>query len=181
MLAHLSHQDDRAGFLGTLERLLAVHPPRIAERIDGPLDLLGPDDLIQAALTPVVRRPWAQLPSGRLAVAIGDAWIANDPITGQGANLGSHCAWVAAHAIAAGGPYDEDFGRRLDDEMWRFAGPVTAWTNAFLQPPPPHVMALLAAAAREQEIASLFFNLFNDRVRMWALLSTPDRVTALAA
>lgn len=42
-------------------------------------------------------------------------------------------------------------------------------------------MALLAAAAKDQEIAGLFFNLFNDPVRLWALLSTPDRVAALAA
>lgn len=109
VLAHLSYHDNRTGFIGTCQRLLAVHAPRIAERIDGALDLLGPDDLIQGALTPVVRRPWTRLPNGRLAVAIGDAWITNDPITGQGANLGSHCAWVAAHAIAADGPFDEAF------------------------------------------------------------------------
>lgn len=88
---------------------------------------------------------------------------------------------MTAHAIAAGGPFDEGFARRLDDEMWRFAGPVTAWTNAFLQPPPDHVLRLLAAAAKNQALADLFFNLFNDPVRLWALLADPGRVYALAA
>lgn len=176
-LTRLSSEDPR-GFTRTVEGLLADHAPRIAERIDT-LALLGPDDLLQGALTPVVRQPWAVLPTGRIALAIGDAWITNDPITGQGANLGSHCAWVTADAIVAGGPYDETFARRLGAEMWKFAGPVTEWTNASLQPPPEHVLAFLAAATHNQKLADLFFTLFNDPVRLWAILSDPDRTQLL--
>jgi hypothetical protein len=177
LLTHLPC-DDLQGFTRTVESLLAEHAPRVAERIDT-LALLGPDDLLQGALTPVVRQPWAVLPTGRIALAIGDAWITNDPITGQGANLGSHCAWVTADAIVAGGPYDESFAQRLGAKMWKFAGPVTEWTNASLQPPPDHVLAFLAAAAHDQKLADLFFNLFNDPVRLWAILSDPDRTQML--
>ncbi|GAA2862165.1 hypothetical protein GCM10020220_059190 [Nonomuraea rubra] len=103
----------------TLLGLLREHAPRLAEVADpAAFELLGPDDLLQGAVTPTVRRPVAELPSGRIALAVGDAWIVNDPITGQGANLGSRCAWIAAEAIAAGGPYDAAFARATADRMW---------------------------------------------------------------
>jgi 2-polyprenyl-6-methoxyphenol hydroxylase-like FAD-dependent oxidoreductase len=105
--------------------------------------------------------------------AIGDAWIVNDPILGQGANIGSHCAWVAAQAPAAGPEPDADLGRRLEAEMWAFAGPVTALTNAFLQPPPPHVVELLEAATAQQAVADAFVAGFADPVRLAHLLGTP--------
>jgi hypothetical protein len=35
-----------------------------------------------------VRAGWAALPGGKYAMAMGDAWVVNDPVTGQGANLG---------------------------------------------------------------------------------------------
>ncbi|WP_214105139.1 hypothetical protein [Acrocarpospora catenulata] len=131
----------------------------------GSFGVLGPDDLLQGAITPVVREPVAKLPSGKVALAVGDAWITNDPITGQGANLGSHCAWVAAEAITTGGPYDERFAQAVADSMWEVAGPVTDWTNAFLQPPAEHVQRFLAGAAADPELAALFADLFGDPVR----------------
>jgi hypothetical protein len=75
------------------------------------------------------------------------AWITNGPITGQGADPGSRCAGVTAEAIAGGGPYREEFGRSVAAEMWRVAGPVTEWSNAFLQPPAEHVFRLFTGAA----------------------------------
>ncbi|GII62902.1 alanine-phosphoribitol ligase [Sphaerisporangium krabiense] len=178
----LSYRENPGLFLHLLEKTLAEHAPRLAERIEpGAFDLLGPDDVLQGGVTPVVRRPFATLPSGRIALAIGDAWITNDPITGQGANLGSHCAWVTADAIAGGGPYDEEFARSLATEMWKVAGPVTDWTNAFLGTPPDHVLRLFGAAARDPFVADHFVNLFGDPVRAWALLGDPDAVDALLA
>ncbi len=169
-------------FLPTLVERLQTYAPAVAARIDPTaFALAGPRDWAQVALTPAVRRAWHLLPSGRLAVAIGDAWITNDPITAQGANLGSHSAWVAAEHIAAGGPFDTAFGRRLEDAMWAYAGPVTASTNAFLQPPPPHAVELLVAAARQPEVADRYVNLFDDPVAMWHTLSSPTGVAAFIA
>src|SRR5918992_558665 len=61
----------------------------------------------------------AQLSGDRYALAVGDAWVLNDPISGQGANLGSLCAFALADLISAGGPYDEEFCRRAEKEVWR--------------------------------------------------------------
>ena len=54
------------------------------------------------------------------------------------------------------------------------AGPVTAWTNAFLQPPPPHVGQLLHAASRHQAVADALISGFGTPVTLAAALTTPD-------
>lgn len=176
----VSYRDNAQRYLEVVTRLLREHAPLVADRVDhSAFDLLGPDDVLQGAITPLVRRCWTELPGGGLAVAIGDAWITNDPITGQGANLGSHCAWVLAEAVSAGGSFDVDFARRLDAAMWRFAGPVTAWSNSFLLPPTPQLLSLLGTASQRPEIADAFIGLFNDPPAMWALLSDPDPLSRI--
>ena len=176
-LAEMRPDDDPAAFCAEVERLVAAHCPPIAERVHpGRLELLGPLDVLQGAVTPTVRRGWAPLGTGRFAVAVGDAWITNDPITGQGANLGSQCAWLLGRAVAAGGPYDEGFCQRVEAAMWEYAEPVTMWTNAFLGPPPPHVFGLLGAAASDPRVAAAFIDLFSDPPAMWRTVSSPDGV-----
>jgi 2-polyprenyl-6-methoxyphenol hydroxylase-like FAD-dependent oxidoreductase len=174
-LSELSYVDDPAGFRRAVLAELAEHAPGLRERIDGrEFDLTRPIDLLQGGITPTVRTGWAELPHGGFAMAVGDAWVLNDPVTGQGANLGSHSAFVLADAILDGGPYDEKFCRRTEDAMWEFAGPVTEWTNAFLAPPPDHAVELLMAANEDPRIADAFVDNFNDPVRMWQVLGTPD-------
>ncbi|MGN9837992.1 styrene monooxygenase/indole monooxygenase family protein [Nonomuraea sp. H19] len=165
----------------TLLATIAEHAPHLRELIDAAeFELTGPDDVLQGAITPTVREPVAKLPSGRIALAIGDAWITNDPITGQGANLGSACAWIAAEMIAEGGPYDVTFARATADRMWEeAAGPVTEWTNSFLGPPADHIIGLLSAAATRTEVANLVLELFTDPAGNWAVLSSPEEMGRL--
>ena len=111
-------------------------------------------------------------------MAVGDAWVVNDPITGQGANLGSHCAWVLADAILADVVYDELFCRQVEERMWEMAGPVTDWSNAFLQPPADHVLELLGAATADKAVADALIGGFADPQAMWRRLATPDRAAA---
>ena len=80
--------------------------------------------------------------------------------------------------IAAGGPYDAAFGRRLEAAMWEDAAPATAFTNAFLQPPAPHVGRLLATAAASRDVADRYVDLFDDPAAMWATVSSPEGVDA---
>jgi 2-polyprenyl-6-methoxyphenol hydroxylase-like FAD-dependent oxidoreductase len=89
---------------------LRVHAPSVFERVnDSAFHLTGPFDLFQGALTPTVRRSSCELTEGRFAVAVGDAWIVNDPVTGQGANLGSASAAELASMIVEHPTYDEGF------------------------------------------------------------------------
>jgi 2-polyprenyl-6-methoxyphenol hydroxylase-like FAD-dependent oxidoreductase len=165
----------------TVRSLLERFAPAIAARVRPEFSVRGPRDLLAGALTPIVRKAWASLPDGHVAMAIGDAWITNDPLTGQGANIASHCAWTLAAAIERGGPFDEAFAARVEDEMWSYAGVCTKFTNAFLQPPPEHVVALLAAAARDQAIADRFARMLHYPVDGWALISDPKATMDLIA
>jgi 2-polyprenyl-6-methoxyphenol hydroxylase-like FAD-dependent oxidoreductase len=170
---------DPRTFVSTLLQTIGEFAPGLAARIDPRCFApLGELDVLRGGVTPTARRAWATLPDGRLVLAIGDAWVVNDPITGQGANIGSHCAWHLAAALASTERLDEHFARRLEDELWSFAGPVTAWTNAFLRPPPTHVLELLAAATAHQPVADAFANGFADPAWFAAQLASPEATAA---
>lgn len=176
-LAGLSYQ--RGEFERALLEVLAEHAPPLRERVDErEFSLARPLDLLQGSITPTVRHGWAELPDGKYAVAVGDAWVVNDPIVGQGANLGSRTAFVLADAIISGNPpYDESFCRKIETQMWECARPVTEWSNAFLAPPPPHALELLGAATGDRRIADAFVDNFDDPAAMWHVLSTPENTT----
>ncbi len=175
VLRHLRYEDDPEAFEATLLRLLAEHAPAIRERVDDRhFGLTRPADLLQGAITPTVRRAWARVDDDRYAVAVGDAWVLNDPIVGQGANLGSHSAWTLGRAIVGSETYDESFCRRVEREMWGYAESVTNFTNAFLLPPPAHVVELLGAAASDRDVADALISNFADPPAMWRTIATPE-------
>lgn len=181
-LVHMRYEDGAAAFEAEVLRLFELHAPAIFERVDhAEFGLTRPVDLLQGAITPTVRRTWVRHDTGTYVVAVGDAWVVNDPLTGQGANLGSHCAWVLADAILAETVYDELFCRLVEDRMWHMAGPVTEWSNAFLQPPPDHVLQLLGAATADMAVADALVGGFADPQAMWRRVATPERAAAFLA
>jgi hypothetical protein len=113
---------------------------------------------------PVVRHPEGRLPSGGMTLGMADVVVANDPLTGQGSNNASKCAAIYLEAILdhGGGAYDAEFMRGTFEAYWDYAQYPTMWTNAMLQPPPPHAVQLLGAANQHQPIADRFANGFND-------------------
>jgi hypothetical protein len=64
---------------------------------------------------------------------------------------------------------------------WDYVRHVTDWTNALLDPPPPHVLRLLAAAADRPDVAHRFVNGFDQPAdfRTWFL--DPDGAAAYLA
>lgn len=113
---------------------------------------------------PTVRRPVGRLPSGGLVLGVGDVVVANDPVTGQGANSAAKCAASYLRSIVDHGdrPFDEEWMRGTFDRYWDTARHVTKWTNAMLGVPPQHVLELLGAAGSLQPVADRFANGFND-------------------
>lgn len=178
-ITDMRYDDDPGRFEATLLHLLREHAPTIYERVDHrEFGLVRPIDLLQGAITPTVRRGYAPLGNGKHAVAVGDVHIVNDPLLGQGANAGSHAAWTLGEAILAGGPFDEAFCQRVEDRIWEFARHPTEWTNAALQPPPPHAVAVFAAAAQNRAIADELVNNFGAPQRNWAIFGSPDGAAA---
>ncbi|MFF9838212.1 styrene monooxygenase/indole monooxygenase family protein [Streptomyces sp. NPDC013740] len=176
--AHLDAAADPDGFHREVLRLLAAYAPGLRERVDtAGFGLVAPDELAQGGVTPAVRKGWARLADGTCALAIGDAWITNDPLTAQGANLGSHTAFALADLIAsADGPFDAAFCRDASARLWEHARHVVEWSNAFLAPPPPHVLGLFGRAAGDRQVADAFVSRFHDPVAMWGVLSSPEGV-----
>ncbi|OLT43107.1 oxygenase [Saccharomonospora sp. CUA-673] len=114
--------------------------------------------------TPVVRKPVGELPSGGKVLGMADVVVANDPITGQGSNNAAKCAHTYLHEILERGdqPFDAEWMSNTFEKYWDHAQHVTAWTNALLTPPPPHVMDILGAAQVNSAVANRFANGFSD-------------------
>ncbi|MGW2598944.1 styrene monooxygenase/indole monooxygenase family protein [Streptomyces klenkii] len=115
--------------------------------------------------TPAVRDPVGRLPSGGLVLGVADAVVADDPVTGQGANSAAKCAAAYLAAIVRHGerPFDEAWMRAAFAGHWVSARHTTAWTNAMLAPrQPAHVRELLDAAGRHQSLADRIAGGYDD-------------------
>ena len=73
------------------------------------------------------------------------------------------------------GPYDQAFMQDTFASFWDYAQYPTTWTNAMLQPPPPHIVQVLGAASLHQQIADRFANGFNDPRDLFTWFMDPAR------
>ena len=142
-------------------------------------DIALTDDrgILAGRFPPTVRRPVAELPSGKLVLGLADAVMLNDPITGQGSNNASKAAAAYLAAILEHGdrPYDRAFMEGTFERFWADTGQwVTRWTNALLSPPPPHVLKLLGAGNGSPELAHRFVNGFDDPRDYFEWFMDPD-------
>lgn len=185
-VTRLRYEDDPAVFNAAVLAVLRDHAPDTYARTDpAAFALTGPLDTLSGAVIPAVRNGVAPLGGGRFALALGDTHITHDPLTGQGANAASRAARVLGQLLVErareGGAFDEAFCRRSEEIVREDARPVTEWSNAFLQPPPPHAVGLLVAAAQNKAIADAFVTNFDDPARQWEILSDPARTAAFLA
>ena len=136
---------------------------------------------LRGGVSPVVREPVGQLPSGRLVLGLGDALVVNDPLTAPGANSVALAADHYLTAIRAHGdaPYDREFMEQTFYDFWdstmRF---YTEWNNMLLGPVPDHVARVLVAGNELPEIRDRFVNGFANRADYWDWLVTPDKAEA---
>lgn len=150
----------------TLEMILQLirrYAPWEYERCQG-VELTDARATLTGRYAPIVRHPVAQLPSGSIVLGMADVVVANDPITGQGSNNAARFADAYLKAIIKHGdrPFDAEFMQAAFDAAWKRVATCTAWTNAMLQPPAPHVLAAIGAAGAHQQIADRFANGFSD-------------------
>jgi hypothetical protein len=155
--------------------ILDTYIPWEAERAKN-VQLTDANGILAGRVTPTVRKPIARLPSGNVVMAMADAVVLNDPITGQGSNNASKCAKIYLDAILANGdkPFGEDWMQATFDRFWDYVQYVTGWTNALMQPPPPHVLNIFGAAQTNDVIARRFANCFNEPLDLFPWFAVPE-------
>jgi hypothetical protein len=138
--------------------------------------LTDDNGILAGSFAPTVRKPIGRLPSGAAVLGLADAVCLNDPITGQGSNNASKAARTYLDAIVAHGdkPFDAAFMQATFDSYWNYAQYVTGWTNALLQPPPPHVLNLLGAAQSFPVLAKRIANGFNQPLDFFPWFAVPE-------
>jgi 2-polyprenyl-6-methoxyphenol hydroxylase-like FAD-dependent oxidoreductase len=179
-LRHLRYHEEPRRFVAAILDLLREFAPPVYERVDArAFDLSRPQDLGYAAITPTVRRGFIELSNGRFMLALGDAHVLIDPLTGQGSNNASHAADALCRAIGSGAAFDRAFCERVEQEICAYVVPVSDACNSRLQPPAPHFRELLGAAVRDQSLADLYADGYVHPDRFWAIASSPERTAAL--
>jgi hypothetical protein len=156
--------------------ILETFVPWEAERCRD-VALTDDNGILAGRFPPSVRRPVGELPSGEHVLGLADAVMLNDPITGQGSNNASKAAaaYLAAIVERGDGPFDRAFMEETFERFWTDTGQyVTAWTNALLSPPPPHVLQLLGAGNGSPELAHRFVNGFDDPRDYFEWFMDPD-------
>lgn len=145
-------------------------------------DIALTDDngILAGSFAPTVRKPIARLPSGALALGLADAVCLNDPITGQGSNNASKAAKIYMDAILSHGdkPFDAAFMQAAFERYWAYAQYVVGWTNALLQPPPPHVLAIMGAAQGFPALARRIANGFDNPLDLFPWFAVPEEADA---
>jgi 2-polyprenyl-6-methoxyphenol hydroxylase-like FAD-dependent oxidoreductase len=185
-LSTRSWEDKPRELTARLLELLPEHAPATFERVvPEEFELLGPMDWLSGTVTPVVRRGYAALGEGRFVLALGDAHVTNDPVSGLGANAASASAWALGghilETLKAGRGFDEAFCQEAERRTWAAAEPATHWSNAQLQPPPPHVGMAMFAASQDQALADALINTMVLPEKILAAFATPESAEAFVA
>jgi len=177
--------DDRPTPTEQLRRMLDLmrqYVPWEYERCEK-VELTDEGARLIGAVTPVVRHPVGDLPSGRVVLGMADVVVANDPVTGQGSNGAAKCAEVYLDSILEreDRPFDRTWMQAAFDNYWVEAQHVTNWTNAMLQPLPEHVQRILGTAAGNRTVAARFANGFSDPGDFQHWLLDPDKAAQYLA
>lgn len=161
--------------LARSKSILDTFLPWEAERCRD-IELTDANGILAGAFPPTVRKPVGRLPSGAAVLGLADAVCLNDPITGQGSNNASKAARIYMDAILAHGdrPFDAAFMQATFDTYWNYAQFVVGWTNALLQPPPPHVLNIMGSAQAYPALARRIANGFDNPPDLFPWFAVPE-------
>jgi len=146
------------------------------------IELTDASGIMSGRFPPTVRKPVAMLPSGRCVLGIADVVMLNDPLTGQGANNASKYAWHYLNRIRerGGAPFDRAWMEATFESYWAARGRlITEWSNRMLQPPTPHMQAILHSAEHNPAIARRFVECFDDPPQFFPWLFEAPAAEAL--
>jgi Styrene monooxygenase A putative substrate binding domain len=151
------------------------------------MELADPNGWLIGAVTPVVRKPVAELANGRLVLGLGDAVKAVDPIAAQGANNASHMAQNLVDSIIAheDRPFDAAFLSGTFERFYERFGQVSdLFTRILLEPITPATQELLIAQYGSDGIGDsprqVIANAFTENFGNPTLLTNTARDLTLA-
>ncbi|HYO39064.1 MAG TPA: flavin reductase [Nocardioidaceae bacterium] len=152
-----------ADHLARLQEVIGRHFPAEAARAAG-ARLVDDGAVLRGAITPVVRRPVGELPSGAPVLGMADVVVLNDPATAQGANNAIKSASYYLDAISGhAGDLDAAWMLQTFENFWRgWAQWATEWTSSWLQPARPHQRTVVEAATRHPVVAERMIAGFDD-------------------
>lgn len=128
-------------------------------------ELVDSNSWLKGAITPTVRKPVGRLASGRSVLALGDAAIVNDPISGAGANDAVRMAdRLLAGIVERGGlPFTADWMQEIFEAHYQEHGRHTMrFTKIMTEPITDPAWKVLQAAARSPGVAHTFVNVYTD-------------------
>ena len=177
-LVDIPWEEDIPGFEREVLGIVREHYGWVADRIDeSSFGLIGDRDVLQGALTPVVREDYVQLSTGKYALAMGDTHVVVDPVIGQGANSASYSAWKVGERIVTDLAYDDRFCRSVARAREERVMGISDWTNIMLNPP-EHVFGLLMAMVENRPLCDAFSGNWDRPERNLEALATPERTRA---
>jgi len=159
----LDTRDGPETYLKNCKQILAQYFPAQAERCKN-IELTDELGILSGRFPPTIRKPILHLPSGKIAMGIGDTVCLNDPVTGQGSCNAAKSAKVVLDAIFSQGreEFDESWMQTTFDTFWNKAKYCVEWTNAILGEPGAAQMKLITAANDSQDMANWMFAGFDD-------------------
>lgn len=178
------YEADPDAYRALVLQMLQEFHPSVYERIDtNSFELQnGALDILQGAVTPVLREDYVLLPNGKYLLALGDVHMTVDPVQAQGANSATYSAKVLADVIREDRVFDERFMRKVARRRAERLEASTDWVNTMIQnPPAEQIPALFTAMVSNQELANRFTENFNYPIRQIDLLGSPERVASAIA
>ncbi|NYE21155.1 styrene monooxygenase/indole monooxygenase family protein [Microbacterium immunditiarum] len=184
VLADARYEDDPEAFRRLVLDKLRMHHPTVFERVDeSAFQLTSTQDLLQGAVTPVLRNDYRVLDDGTVVIAAGDVHSVLDPVVGQGANSASYSGYTVGEEILEDRGFGEDLGRRAAERRRERIEAVSDWTNLMVQlPPADHIIQLLGAMSQDKALCDEFTENFNHPVRQWRdVVGSPEIAAAAIA
>lgn len=137
---------------------------------------------LRGAITPMVRKPVAHLPSGRMAMALGDLAITNEPITGTGANDAVRMAVAVLQGILERGdrPFSADWMQEVFEGYYAERGRYTMeFSRIMTGRMTPPFWKVLQGAAQSPGVAHTFVNVYTDIKQSLQWLTDPKAADAV--
>lgn len=134
-------------------------------------------------MVPQVRQPVVELPSGGIAMGLGDTVLTTLPQLCQDANNASKSAEIALQHILAHGkaPFDAEFVHTVFADFWDFAHHIAGPVAKIVVEHQPQMMEIFQASEHYPQIADRFLAALGDPADFAEWYTTPEKARAYIA